>query len=236
MFLITLPSVCCTSKSQGSLTFTNSQVHLPPARSKCPPLVQHVFHPHHLDDEIAALSLQLKEVNFREDTKKAKYTSDNVPDLEVAYADYLTEIETHLAFLKDVKLAHSIDNAVDADAQAIAEITQGEAQAQQDHRVAVEMSSEDPELEAPPAYTEEGRDEFSKARLCVAWPHCSLQAVSFTKPQRPKRAHLFPMLNARLMHLEFWLAKRLVVLLVPTNFVWPTLRSSSASISIAAPV
>ncbi|KAI0611949.1 FAD/NAD(P)-binding domain-containing protein [Pyrenophora tritici-repentis] len=120
---------------------------------------QQASHPCHLDDEIVALSLQLEEINYREETKKAKYTPDNVPDLEVAYASYLTEIETHLAFLKDVKLAHSIANAVDADAEVIAELAQVETQAQEDRRVAVQMSSDDPDLEAPPPYAEVVRDD-----------------------------------------------------------------------------
>jgi hypothetical protein len=122
-------------------------------------LSEQATHPYHLDDEITALILQLEEINYREETKKAKYTSNNVPDLEVAYADYLSEIESHLAFLKDLKLAHSIANAVDADAEAIAELTRGESQANEDRRLAVQMSSDDPELEAPPPYTEVVRDD-----------------------------------------------------------------------------
>ncbi|KAF1848192.1 uncharacterized protein K460DRAFT_427193 [Cucurbitaria berberidis CBS 394.84] len=127
--------------------------------------VQQVSHLDHLDDQIVALALQLEEINFREETNKAKYPVDEVPDLEVAYANYLAEIEVHLAFLKDVKFAHSIANAVDADAQAIADITQTEAQAHEDRRVAVQMSSDDPELEAPPAYTEEVRNEFLEGEV-----------------------------------------------------------------------
>ena len=122
-------------------------------------LSQQEYHPCYLDDEIVALALQLEEITYREETKKAKYTPDNIPDLEVAYAEYLTEIEAHLAFLKDVKLAHSIASAVDADAEAIAEIAQVEAQAQEDRRVAVQMSSDDPDLEAPPPYAEVVRND-----------------------------------------------------------------------------
>ena len=113
----------------------------------------------YLEDEIAALSLQLDELNYYEETKKAKYSSANIPDLEVAYANYLGEIEAHLAFLKDIKLVYSFASAVDTDAEAIAEIAQGEAHAQEDHRIAVQMSSEDPELEAPP-YTEVARTDY----------------------------------------------------------------------------
>jgi hypothetical protein len=114
----------------------------------------------HLDDEIAALTLQLDELNYYEETKKAKYSSAKVPDLEIAYATYLVEIEAHLAFLKDIKLAHSFASAIDTDAEAIAEIAQSEVHAQEDRRIAVQMSSDDPELEAPPPYTEVARTDY----------------------------------------------------------------------------
>ncbi|KAF2649530.1 hypothetical protein K491DRAFT_734525 [Lophiostoma macrostomum CBS 122681] len=117
-------------------------------------------HPAFLEDDITALTLQLEEINYREETKKGKHAVDNLPDLEVAYVSYLHEIEAHLAFLKDVKLAHSIAHAVDIDGQAIQEISRGEVQAQEDRRYAMRISSDDPELEAPPPYTEELRDEF----------------------------------------------------------------------------
>lgn len=120
----------------------------------------HVVHPGYLDDEITALTLQLKEMNYREGIKKAKYPVNDVPDLEIAYTSYLNEIEAHLSFLRDVKLAHSIANAVDADAQAIAEAAQENQRAQNDHLMAVQMSTEDPELEAPPPYTQEVRRDF----------------------------------------------------------------------------
>lgn len=111
-------------------------------------------HEGYVDDEIAALTLQLEEIVDREETKKAKYTEKNIPDLEIAYASYLAEIKDHLQFLEDVKLARSIANAVDSDAQAIAELSQAEAQDEQDRQVAVQMNDLDPNVEAPPPYTE----------------------------------------------------------------------------------
>jgi hypothetical protein len=117
-------------------------------------------HPGYLDDEITALTLQLEEINYRDETKKAKYSVNNIPDLEVAYTSYLNEIEAYLGFLRDVKFAHSIANAVDTDAQAMAEAAQENQQAQEDHLMAVQMSAEDPDLEAPPPYTQEVRRNF----------------------------------------------------------------------------
>ena len=57
-------------------------------------------HTGHLYDEIVALTLQLEEINCREKTRKAKYPFNNIPDLEVANSNYLSEIEAHLAFLR----------------------------------------------------------------------------------------------------------------------------------------
>ncbi|KAK0770424.1 hypothetical protein LTR59_016513 [Friedmanniomyces endolithicus] len=49
-------------------------------------------HAGHLDDEIAAWTVQLEEIKEREDSKKAKYSVNSIPDLEVAYAVLLSEI------------------------------------------------------------------------------------------------------------------------------------------------
>ncbi|KAJ4398133.1 hypothetical protein N0V91_010421 [Didymella pomorum] len=103
---------------------------------------------------------ELEEIHYREETNKAKYPVNDVPDLEVAYTIYLNDIEAHLSFLRDVKLAYSIANAVDTDAQAIAEATQENQRAQEDRVMAVRMSAEDPDLEAPPPYTQEIRHDF----------------------------------------------------------------------------
>ncbi|KAF2477677.1 uncharacterized protein BDR25DRAFT_364571 [Lindgomyces ingoldianus] len=117
-------------------------------------------HPTYLDDEITALALQLEEINYHGETRKGKYPAESPPDLAVAYVDYQAEITAHLAFLRDVKLAHSVAHAVDADAEAIAEFAQEESRAQEDRRIAVQISTDNPELEAPPPDTEEGRNEF----------------------------------------------------------------------------
>ena len=117
------------------------------------------FQPLYLDDESSAISLQLEEFQYREDTKRAKYSAQGVPDLELAYAAYLQDMENQLAFLKDAKLAHSIANAVDTDAAEISSISHAETQAQEDHEYAMRLSSGDPGLKAPPPYTESGRAE-----------------------------------------------------------------------------
>jgi hypothetical protein len=50
------------------------------------------------DDEIAALALQIEEIHLFEETKKCKYKLDSIPDSEIAFADYLVEVERLLQF------------------------------------------------------------------------------------------------------------------------------------------
>ncbi|KAK1807418.1 hypothetical protein LTR12_018233 [Friedmanniomyces endolithicus] len=130
------------------------------------PILKSVFnivgptHVGHLDDEIAAWTVQLEEINEREDSKKAKYTLNSIPDLEVVYSVLLSEINDHLQALKDARLAYSIASAIDLFGEAIAELSHFEAQAAEDRQVAVQMSHVDPELEAPPPYTDKAREDF----------------------------------------------------------------------------
>ena len=111
-------------------------------------------HPANLDDEITALALQLEEINRNNEKQKGKYPADNPPDIELAFSTFQAEVLAHIGFLSDLKLARSIAHAVDTDGQVIADITRGEAQAQQDRRLAFQISGDDPELEAPSPYTE----------------------------------------------------------------------------------
>ena len=111
-------------------------------------------HPANLDDEITALALQLEEINYNDEKQKGKYPADNPPDIELAFSTFQAEILAHIGFLSDLKLARSIAHAVDTDGQVIADITRGEAQAQQDRRLAFQISGDDPQLEAPSPYTE----------------------------------------------------------------------------------
>ncbi|KAI9780697.1 MAG: hypothetical protein M1816_002775 [Peltula sp. TS41687] len=106
------------------------------------------------DDEITALAQQLEEINHHGETQKGKYPADNPPDIELAFSTFQTEVLAHIGFLRDLKLAHSIAHAVDTDGQVIADITQEDTQAQQDRRLALQISGNDSEFEAPPPYPE----------------------------------------------------------------------------------
>ena len=107
-----------------------------------------------------ALNLQREEIIDREGTKKGKYTLNNIPDLEIAFTDYLAEIEVRLQFFDDFRLAHSIANAVDSDAEAIAELSQAETRAEEDRQVAVRLSDGDPDLQVSPPHQEAAHESF----------------------------------------------------------------------------
>jgi hypothetical protein len=106
------------------------------------------------DDEIAALALQIEDIHLFDETKKRKYKLDSIPDSEIAFADYLAEVERLLQFLRDLKLAHSIANAVGSDASILDEILRAETQARGDRQVAFAMSTGEGDPEAPPPYAE----------------------------------------------------------------------------------
>ncbi|KAF2197063.1 hypothetical protein GQ43DRAFT_381862, partial [Delitschia confertaspora ATCC 74209] len=77
--------------------------------------------PSYVDDEIAALTLQLEEIDLISSEDKGKYHSGSLPDTQIPFVSLHAEIQAHIAYLNDLKLAHSIAYAVDTDAQAIAD-------------------------------------------------------------------------------------------------------------------
>jgi hypothetical protein len=111
-----------------------------------------------LDDEITALILQLEEVDDSEDifTSKGKYSVDNPPDSRYAYDNFQADLQKHLSFLRDLRLAHSIAHAVDTDGRIIAELTAPEQIAQEDRRLAIRLNIQ--EAVAPPCPMDQMQD------------------------------------------------------------------------------
>lgn len=103
------------------------------------------------DYEIAALSLQLEELDIREKIKKGKYSAANVPDVETAFENYHDELQAQLQFWEDLKFAHSIANAVNTDGPAIAEILTAEAAAHENRQLVMRMSDAQSQVGAPAA-------------------------------------------------------------------------------------
>lgn len=113
-----------------------------------------------LDDEITALSLQLDELLVREQTKKGKYNEANVPDVEMAFENYQVELQLHLQYWEDLKLAHSMADAVNADAETIAELMLAETKAHEDRQFALRMSEREPDPGTPSIQLETPVDSF----------------------------------------------------------------------------
>lgn len=108
------------------------------------------FHPTALDDELAALTLQLEEIGIFSESSKGKHPIDQLPDVEVAFTNFQAELAEYKTFLADRKLAESIGAAVHSDGPLIGEFTAQDVQFYEDRRHVLQISNEDPEIEAPP--------------------------------------------------------------------------------------
>ncbi|KAL5458815.1 hypothetical protein PMIN06_003134 [Paraphaeosphaeria minitans] len=102
-----------------------------------------------LDDEIAALTLQLEEIGIYSEAGKGKYAVGNPPDIELAYGSFQAELQSYRAFRADQDLARSIGAAVYSDGPAIADLTAQEVQSHEDRLFALQTSNTDPEYEKP---------------------------------------------------------------------------------------
>jgi hypothetical protein len=102
-----------------------------------------------MEDEIAALTLQLEEIGIYSQAGKGKYAVDHPPDIEVAYASFQAELQTYRDFRADQDFARSIGAAVYADGPVIADLTAQEVQSHEDRLFALRTSSSDPECEKP---------------------------------------------------------------------------------------
>jgi hypothetical protein len=116
-------------------------------------LVPQASHASHLDDELAALTLQLEELGIFSQGSKGKHPVDHPPDIDVAFSSFQAELQAYKTFLDDQKLAQSIGAAVHSDSVIIGELTSQDVQAHEDRRFALELSNTDPEIQAAPRST-----------------------------------------------------------------------------------
>jgi hypothetical protein len=107
-------------------------------------------HPTFLDDEIAALALQLEELTAYSQESKGKHAIDQPPDLEVAFASFHAELEDYRMFLTDHQLAESIGAAVHTDGALISTLTSKDMQVHKDRQAAIQISERDHEMESLP--------------------------------------------------------------------------------------
>ncbi|KAJ1709069.1 hypothetical protein NYO67_8770 [Aspergillus flavus] len=82
------------------------------------------------DDEVVALLQQLEEIDLFGGKQKGKGRADKPLGIDLAMTFFRDEVQAHIGFLNDLKLAHSIGHAVFMDAMRI--------------------SANDPELQNPP--------------------------------------------------------------------------------------
>ena len=89
-----------------------------------------------------ALSVQLEEAKTYAQGGKGKFRAGSPPDSVLAFDSFRLELETYINFLKDMALAHSMAQAVDADAALIASMTLSDQQVEQDRILAVQLDAE----------------------------------------------------------------------------------------------
>ena len=94
-----------------------------------------------LDDEIEALTLQLQEFDYYADSHKGKYVADSPPDPEVALSVLRSEVTAQIDLLRDIRLAHSVADAVSSDGSLIVDMMRKDSQIQQDRCVALRLSN-----------------------------------------------------------------------------------------------
>lgn len=114
------------------------------------------FHATLLDDELSALTLQLEELGIFTQSSKGKHAINHPPDMEIAFASFQAELNDYKNFLNDQKFAQSMGAAVHSDGLLIGGLASQDIQSHEDRRVAIEMSNNDPEIEAPPPVTRTG--------------------------------------------------------------------------------
>lgn len=113
-----------------------------------------------VDDEIAALTLQLEEIGIYSEGGKGKYAVDQPPDIEVAYASFQSELQSYRAFRTDQDLARSIGVAVYSDGPVITDLTAQEVQSHEDRLFALRTSTSDPECENPSTVASDAVSKF----------------------------------------------------------------------------
>jgi hypothetical protein len=113
-------------------------------------VVPQASHAGTMDDELAALTLQLEELGMYSDSGKGKHPVDQPPNIDVVYGQFQAELQAYKDFITDQKLAQSIGAAVYSDSVIIEDLTSQDVQAHEDRRYALELCNNDPDVEAPP--------------------------------------------------------------------------------------
>ncbi|KAG9190145.1 hypothetical protein G6011_08233 [Alternaria panax] len=113
-------------------------------------VVSQASHAGDIDYELVALTLQLEELGVYSNAGKGKHPIDEPPNIDVVYSQFQVELKAYKDFLADQKFAQSVGAAVHSDSVVIENLNSQDVQAHEDRRFALELSNNDPEIEAPP--------------------------------------------------------------------------------------
>lgn len=95
----------------------------------------------YLQDEIYALTLQMAEWQQLPLAQKGKQRLGKITLIDEAADTFEAEIRQQIDYLRDVVLAHSIAEAIETDADAIATVVEAELQSEQDRALAISMNT-----------------------------------------------------------------------------------------------
>lgn len=94
-------------------------------------------------DEAFALQVQREEIEAQRARQTGKWAEGSYPDTWLAFDAFEAEIEKATTLLEDIRLAHSIAQAVDSDAVAIDEARAEERQSSQDRDMALTLNDDE---------------------------------------------------------------------------------------------
>ncbi|KAK0386748.1 hypothetical protein NLU13_6584 [Sarocladium strictum] len=97
-----------------------------------------------LDDHQFALQLQLQEIDTQRQSHSGKWAEGSPPDYELAFENFEAEVNKAIRLVQDIRLAHSVAEAVDSDAAIIAQLAVEEEGAANDREMALSFA-QDPE-------------------------------------------------------------------------------------------
>ncbi|KAL2037671.1 hypothetical protein N7G274_009616 [Stereocaulon virgatum] len=130
-----------------------------------------------LDDESYAIQLQLEENEAQRERQTGKWNKDRPPDFTVIFDDFQAELKKALSLVEDLKFAHSIARAVDADGVAIEELKAEEAQSARDREFALRLNGYSV---PPPPDINESPEIFRVDTESVDWQHVPRATESST--------------------------------------------------------
>lgn len=95
-----------------------------------------------LHDHQFALELQLQDIETQRQSHSGKWAEGSPPDYALAFEDFEAEVNKAILLIQDIRLAHSIAEAVDSDAAIIAQLAIEEERAAKDREIARDFAED----------------------------------------------------------------------------------------------